>query len=515
MLAHGRELGEIAGRASGRWFHDDFMERSTFDKGYAIGKVEGRIVFEIVALFLGPEEWVARGAAAVGEVARLSGPLRRAILAFIERFPALRRLLVAGREATTVAREAALAERTVAEGGEVLADASRASERLGEASRGSGVADDGTRALESSIDDGTRAAEGTLDEAGDATRAADEPTAPREREPEVLDTHGLDPGDLREVGEVNPETLDFFREHPDRLHAWAEGAEARRVCKLCQSPCFPENVSSDQARRLEQLLEGARRRGRTPLSDHALHDALAPLDGPEVERFIDELSTFLGDPPSRGIGDAAFGDELMGVLDNPVASGMDEAVPIIERVPGRASEAQFSGDLGEGLEIARSGATAMPPTYASRFSRATREELRRIFSTYGRDALQEFVRRLELGPSGLRQVEIPTGGGTGSGLRRVDRLFLDGETIVMREVKRYPSAVLDETPRIADELAKDVAAIQQYDGARVEWDITGNITDAFLEELRLLEATSEGRFVLVPKRVAPGATAGTSVLTDL
>ena len=489
MIAHGRELGEIAGRAAANWFNEDFMRRSTFDKGFLIGRVEGRIVFEIVALFIGPEEWIARGASAAGEVARLSGPLRRAITEAIERIPALRRLLAASREASTAAREAAAAERVLAEGGEALSDASRLGEGASDLRRGGGLADEGSRV-----------AEGSADEARRATGAADEAAGPARAErggPSAPDVHGPDPGDLRNVGEVNPETLRFFREHPDRLHAWAESAEATRVCKLCTSPCFPENVSASQTERLEELIQRARVQG-VAIEDHALHDPLSSMNEAQIDHFIDGFETrlddALGNPHMDPMVDLADRESLLGRGDDPLIGGEpDPDLGPIDRVPGRASEAGFSGDVGEGMEAAASGATSLPQTYAQRFSAATRDELRRIFTEFGNGALREFVNRLSLPPGGLRQVEIPTS----AGLRRVDRLFTEGSEIVLREVKNYPRAILSRTDRIALELEKDEAMLARFSEARVDWHITGNVDPDFLLELRALETQWMGRFRVI------------------
>lgn len=483
MIAHGRELGEIAGRASGRWFNEDYMRRSTFDKGYTVGKVEGRIVFEIVALFVGPEEWIARGATAVGEVARLSGPLRRAILEFIERIPALRRLLAAGREATTAVRETAAAERALAEGGEALSDAARAGEGGADLARGSGATDEGARALEGTAEEarGGRAA----DEAAEPGRAA------------TAEASALDTRDLADIGPVNDQTMQFFREHPDRLHAWADNPAAGRACKLCSSPCFPENMNASQIERLEELIQRAESQG-TEIERHALHDGLESLSESDIDRFIDgfesRLDDAIADPSVNPMADLADREMLLGREEEPLIGGEpDPDVNPIDRIAGRPSEAMFSGDLGEGMEAAGAGAGRLPQTYAQRFSAATREDLRRIFTEFGDGALREFVNRLNLPPGGLRQVEIPTA----AGLRRVDRLFTEGGQIVLREIKNYPRAILDHTARIAEELEKDMAILARFREARVDWHITGNISNEFLLELQMLEAEFAGRFRII------------------
>jgi len=489
MISHGRELGEIAGRASANWFNEDFMRRSTFDKGYLVGRVEGRIIFEIVALFVGPEEWIARGATAVGEVARLSGPLRRAITDAIEHIPALRRLLAASREATIAARDAMTAERALAEGGEAISKASRLGEGASDLRPGSGLADEGARAAEESASEARRASGVAEEAAGPVRGERGGSTGPEVR--------GLDPGDLRNVGEVNPGTVQFFREHPDRLHAWAQNAEATRVCKLCSSPCFPKNVTASQTERLEALVERARGQG-IAIEDHALHDPLKSMNEAEIDLFIDSFESRLDDaltnPNVDSMVDLADRETLLGRGEEPLTSvEPDPDLSPVDRIFGRPSEAAFSGDVGEGMEAAVSGATSLPQTYAQRFSVATREELRQIFTEFGKGALRAFVNRLGLPRGGLRQVEIPTA----AGLRRVDRLFTEGDQIVLREVKNYPRAILNRTKRIADELSKDEAILARFPEARIDWHITGNVSNDFMLDLQALEAEWAGRFRLI------------------
>jgi hypothetical protein len=189
MLAHGREFGELSGRASGQWFHGDFMNRTTFRKGLAVGEVEGRIVFEIVALFLGPEEWIARGAVVV------SGPLRLAILKLIQRYPVLRRLMLASREASTVARDAAAGERALAGGGEAVSDLGRGGEALGDLGRGGGAVGDETRALEGAVNEGGDALRAAKEKypAAKPTAKASEPIVAPAAEPHTLDAKTSEP----------------------------------------------------------------------------------------------------------------------------------------------------------------------------------------------------------------------------------------------------------------------------------------------------------------------------------
>jgi hypothetical protein len=300
MISHGEELGEIAGRASGRWFSTDFMAMDTFDKGFLIGRIEGRILFEILALFLGPEEWIARGGVLIGQGVRVSARLSRALLELIERIPALRRLMTAIREGALAAREAAAAERALAETGEAISDASR-------------IGDEAS--------DLVRAGDATEDAAG-ASR---------------LETPGagaLDAADLRRVGEINPETVQFFRQHPDRLHAWAENPVARRACKLCSSPCFPENVNPRQAERLEALLGRAEGRGHT-VPDHVLHEQLSRMSETQIDNFI-----------------ASFERRLDGTAGSVTRAADEAAEDVASRSPSSPDELvspnpQQQAELGE------------------------------------------------------------------------------------------------------------------------------------------------------------------------
>ena len=127
LVIHGEELGRALGQSAATWFNDDFSARSPYEKGETIGMLAGRIFIEIALLFVGPEEWAARGALAAEQTFRVSARLERAILAIMERIPALRRLLEL-RRAAQAAREAVQAERAVGAGVETVSDARRIAE---------------------------------------------------------------------------------------------------------------------------------------------------------------------------------------------------------------------------------------------------------------------------------------------------------------------------------------------------------------------------------------------------
>jgi hypothetical protein len=311
MIQHGRVLGEVAGREAAQWFNEDFMRRTQFEMGRAVGRILGRIVFEVAALFLGPEEWIVRGATAVGEAARATRLLRGPIMELLERLPALRRILVSGREGAIAGRELRAGERALSEGGELAGTGSRMSEGAGDVGRGAGRADESL----SAVDDvpGESRAGRRSDVPEDAPgRAGSEPDARS-----LPEAAGLNRAELDAVGPINRETVELFQHHPERLTGWAENPAARRVCKLCQSPCFPRNVDQRQAAELERLVERARQDG-IHISDHAFHDPMKDMTPEQIDNFIElfdeqlttrqSLPTFLDDASEgtatgRSIGD--------------------------------------------------------------------------------------------------------------------------------------------------------------------------------------------------------------------
>jgi len=341
-----------------------------------------------------------------------------------------------------------------------------------------------------------RSAGGTADEARSVARVSDEAGAPPVGERIASGTpelRGLPPEDLGRVGPVNRETARFFREHPNRLHAWAQHPTAAEALKFCTSPCWPENLTPAQIKRLDKFVLRARAEG-IRFDRRPLHDALEAAN--ELQVDVDDLIQGMeGRLNPHPMIDRADHEMLSGRSEDSLLGGEpDPALALRDQIIGRPSEAQFSGDLGEGLEVAASGATRMPDTYARRFSRKFREDLRRIFTEFDRDALRVFVRRMQLNGRSLRQVEIPTG----AGLRRVDRLFVEGEQIVLREVKRYPNSTLRRTNPITQELEKDLAILDRFGEARVDWYIDGNISTDFLRELRMLQVERPGKFTIIP-----------------
>ncbi len=119
MTEHGYELGKVAGEHAADWFNGEFMAMNVGDKGELVGKVAGRVVIEIALLFLGPEEWIARGAVAVGQGIRISGRLAKAIIELMEKVPGLARLMKLAPGFKAV-REAAVAGKELTAGEKLL-----------------------------------------------------------------------------------------------------------------------------------------------------------------------------------------------------------------------------------------------------------------------------------------------------------------------------------------------------------------------------------------------------------
>ena len=125
FTTHGAELGRITGHQAGSWFHEDFMLQSTFLKGQTVGEIAGRVILEIAMLFLGPEEWIVRGVVGVGQAARYSGKLVRAVREFLERIPGLSRIL---RRGAGAAEEVGGGARAIGELADTAGDAGRAAD---------------------------------------------------------------------------------------------------------------------------------------------------------------------------------------------------------------------------------------------------------------------------------------------------------------------------------------------------------------------------------------------------
>lgn len=92
LIEHGEEMGAACGEMVSQWFHGDFLKQPSLRKGFTVGKGVGMAATEIALLFLGPEEWVLRGAVAVGKVAKGSR-IYRSVVKLLEKVPEMARLV--------------------------------------------------------------------------------------------------------------------------------------------------------------------------------------------------------------------------------------------------------------------------------------------------------------------------------------------------------------------------------------------------------------------------------------
>jgi Domain of unknown function (DUF4157) len=141
----------------------------------------------------------------------------------------------------------------------------------------------------------------------------------------------------------------------------------------------------------------------------------------------------------RAFAEAAQEAELEDVLADELGMSTRRGRPPSRGEPsGRAI-----GLLGEGREMVAGGVRQEPPIYSGYISKETRQDLREAFvKEYRRNrgkpylrnrgAVRDFFRRLGAPPQGLREVELAAPYGPGL-TRRYDRVFMDGETVVLVE----------------------------------------------------------------------------------
>lgn len=449
LVDQGEELGLIAGQRAAQWFDDDFMRRTPYEKGETVGMVAGMIIMEIALLFLGPEEWIARGLAAGGQALRVSARLERSMMHLFERVPALARLMELRRASTGahLLEESAGAVRTGEHAVEAVTGAERAT----------GVVTDAERAAHA-------APTGVLPPV--------EPRAPEVAAPTVPEPTAVAP--VSETSPPMPPT-------PDVPPPSGPPPPPVRVAHADSSGVTFSEPSTPP-------VETVRRPGVTVEEPRSVVPEEAPprVSEPEPHPFDEELHPIEEDVPSARA-------EETGTTESGFGTEVEPGGSTIERPTGSPRAGALFGDLGEAIEAAAAGAQRLPPTHARHISAVTRADLRLIFSEFGEDALRVFVERLGLPPAGLRQVEIPVS----RGVRRVDRLFVEGEEIVLCEVKNYRSALLSETTRIGEELTKDLAILDRYPYARIDWHITGNISAEFVARLEALQVEMAGRFNLL------------------
>ena len=101
LVGTGESFGLAAAEYASQWFHGDFLKRSALMQGETIGEGIGMLATEIALLFLGPEEWVARGVVAAGRASKLAVEgtrLGRYVIELLEKAPEIARILKASKE---------------------------------------------------------------------------------------------------------------------------------------------------------------------------------------------------------------------------------------------------------------------------------------------------------------------------------------------------------------------------------------------------------------------------------
>ncbi len=97
MMEIGEQLGIVAGAETAQWFDEDFVDKQTpFEKGMTVGKFEGTILMEVLLLFIGPEELLAKGGSAAGSLAMKFKGVEKLVLRIgevLEKVPVLKRLM--------------------------------------------------------------------------------------------------------------------------------------------------------------------------------------------------------------------------------------------------------------------------------------------------------------------------------------------------------------------------------------------------------------------------------------
>lgn len=171
-------------------------------------------------------------------------------------------------KALKLGKEAFVASRVVKEFGLEGAEASRVYRiytGLGPGTKGARLFGQGYEALKAGrrVDDPQvlREMEGVLKDLGMTEKATAQALLPgAEREAQTIATEELQ-ALKRSAGPISPETEKLLIGNDALRGALKENSLAAKVLKKCASPCFPENATAEQVRRLEVLLERVAKTG--------------------------------------------------------------------------------------------------------------------------------------------------------------------------------------------------------------------------------------------------------------
>lgn len=158
----------------------------------------------------------------------------------------------------------------------------------------------------------------------------------------------------------------------------------------------------------------------------------------------------------------------------------DEGFRTIDKPKREEPGGKLPGEVAEARDMAAAGARKFEKY------RVTDEE-RRLFVAEGPEALRNFYERANPPPGGLRDVRLPAAFGDRRatfGDRRFDRMFKDGDTIVLREIKNYQISVLKFDVDRSLQLTKDISFLRRFGGdVRIEWQVNGRISREMHDEL--------------------------------
>ena len=222
---------------------------------------------------------------------------------------------------------------------------------------------------------------------------------------------------------------------------------------------------------------------------------LARKDPDAAERLLEALEDrFLKEPQkldlNKGWAEETGGPQAQQALQADAA----ERLSLIDRLVGRAPiNSEAAGLTGEAAHAAE--VVALPPRRAASIYPESILSIERERLLRGEISLGEFARMFP--EEGASQVRF----GTSRGDRIIDHMYLEGDVVVLRESKNVLDFRLPENYRL--QLDKDLEIVRRFSRAkedisvRVEWRITGNVSDEVLRNLILLEKENPGRFSIV------------------
>ena len=176
-------------------------------------------------------------------------------------------------------------------------------------------------------------------------------------------------------------------------------------------------------------------------------------------------------------------------------TGMKETARIPGPVPLESSVSGILGEAGHAAEKAGRLPTKLKELFSAEDILRERDALLR-----GDITLRELVENYP--PEGAAQVFFPTAQGGG---RFIDHVYLEESTmfVVFRESKRYRQFSLGTRELV--QLKKDVAFLShpQFKGVRVEWRISGDVSEGTLAALNQIQSDTNGLFSFVLDPVVP------------